>query len=106
MIGCFMICWGSGREKINAAVCTYIQEKINIREITSINDLQLFPVDSLDNNDVRKLVIFVEKDSDDYNHLLPILSNVILNVVEPNIKLEFVDIVYLNELIHNKNNHT
>ena len=101
MIGCFMICWGSGREKINAAVCTYMQEKINIREITSMDDLAVFPVDSLDNNDVRKWVIFVEKDSDDYNHLLPILSNVILNVVEPNIKLEFVDIVYLNELIHN-----
>ena len=103
-----MICWGSGREKINAVVCTYMQEKINI---TSIDDLQLFPVDSfpvdsLDDNDVRKWVIFVEKDSDDYNHLLSILSNVILNVVEPNIKLEFVDIVYLNELIHNKNNHT
>lgn len=101
-----MICWGSGREKINAAVCSYMQEKINIREITSMDDLDVFPVDSLDNNDVRKWVIFVEKDSDDYNHLLPILSNVILNVVEPNIKLEFVDIVYLNELIHNKNNHT
>lgn len=101
MIGCFMICWGSGREKINAAICSYMQEKINIREITSMDDLDVFPVDSLDNNDVRKWVIFVEKDSDDYNHLLPILSNVILNVVEPNIKLEFVDIVYLNELIHN-----
>lgn len=96
-----MICWGSGREKINAAICSYMQEKINIREITSMDDLDVFPVDSLDNNDVRKWVIFVEKDSDDYNHLLPILSNVILNVVEPNIKLEFVDIVYLNELIHN-----
>ena len=106
MIGCFMICWGSGREKINAVVCSYMQEKINIREITSMDDLDVFPVDSLDNNDVRKWVIFVEKDSDDYNHLLPILSNVILNVVEPNIKLEFVDNVYLNELIHNKNNHT
>ena len=100
-----MICWGSGREKINAVVCTYMQEKINIRKITSINDLQLFPVDSLDDKDGRKRGIFVEKDSDDYNHLLSILSNVILNVVEPNIKLEFVDIVYLNELIHNKNNH-
>ena len=99
-----MICWGSGRERINAAVCAYMQEKINIREITSMDDLDVFPVDSLDNNDVRKWVIFVEKDSDDYNHLLPILSNVILNIVEPNIKLEFVDIVYLNELIHN--NHT
>ena len=103
MIGCFMICWGSGRERINAAVCAYMQEKINIREITSMDDLDVFPVDSLDNNDVRKWVIFVEKDSDDYNHLLPILSNVILNIVEPNIKLEFVDIVYLNELIHNNN---
>jgi hypothetical protein len=96
-----MICWGSGREKINAVVYSYMQEKINIREITSMDDLGVFPVDSLDNNDVRKWVIFVEKDSDDYNHLLSILSNVILNVVEPNIKLEFVDIVYLNELIHN-----
>lgn len=96
-----MICCGSGREKINAVVCSYMQEKINIREITSMDDLDVFPVDSLDDNDVRKWVIFVEKDSDDYNHLLPILSNVILNVVEPNIKLEFVDIVYLNELIHN-----
>lgn len=98
-----MICWGSGRERINAAVCSYMREKINIREITSMDDLYVFPVDSLDNNDARKWVIFVEKDSDDYNHLLPILSNVILNIVEPNIKLEFVDIVYLNELIHNKN---
>ena len=98
-----MICWGSGRERINAAVCAYMQEKINIREITSMDDLDVFPVDSLDNNDVRKWVIFVEKDSDDYNHLLPILSNVILNIVEPNINIEFVDIVYLNELIHNNN---
>lgn len=101
-----MICLGSGREKIDNVVCSYMQEKINIKEITSMDDLDVFPVDSLDDNDVRKWVIFVEKDSDDYNHLLPILSNVILNVVEPNIKLEFVDIVYLNELIHNKNHHT
>lgn len=92
MIGCFILNF----ERIKGVICS----AVNPNEITSIDDIDVEPTSSFDEDHI-KTVMFIEKDSDDYNKILSILSNIVLDVGVLNIKLMFISVNDLNHLKKN-----
>lgn len=92
MIGCFIL----DKEYIKGVICSVVSPN----EIASIDDMDVEPISWLD-EDYIKTVMFIEKDSDDYNKILSILSNILLDFGLLNIKLKFISVNDLNHLKKN-----
>ena len=96
MIGCFILDLENNFERIKGVICSVVSPN----EITSIDDIDVEPMSLLD-EDYIKPVMFIEKGSVDYNKILSILSNIVLDVRAINIKLMFIGVNDLNRLKKN-----